>query len=85
MAIQIHIRVKESDWDSEHELAELIAEVINTYTSEHMINVPVLVLPVEDPENEMEDLKVDFYEEKDDESKYLEARNRADRAEQTTW
>lgn len=56
MAIQIHIRVKESDWDSEHELAELIAEVINIYTSEHMINVPVLVLPVEDPENEMEDI-----------------------------
>jgi hypothetical protein len=58
--------------------------------------VPVLIIPVEDPENEMETLlkdprhgyrKVyhpDLYA-SDDESKYLEARDRVDKTEQTSW
>ena len=53
MAIQIHIRVRDYDWDSEHELAETIAEKINTFTLENGVNIPVLIIPVEDPENEM--------------------------------
>jgi hypothetical protein len=55
MAIQIHIRVRDSDWDNEHEFAELIADQIQTLITEN-INIPILVLPVEDPENEMEPL-----------------------------
>lgn len=52
MAIEIHIRVRESDWDSEHEFAELIADKIKTLITED-VNIPILVIPVEDPENEM--------------------------------
>ena len=55
MAIQIHIRVRDSDWDSEHEFAELIADQIQTFITEN-VNIPVLVFPVEDPGNEMEPL-----------------------------
>ena len=55
MAIEIHIRVKESDWNSEHQMADYIAgrlaEIIPPDT-----NIPILVLPVDDPEDEMEDL-----------------------------
>ena len=50
MAIQIHIRVRESDWDLEYELAELIAEKIeskiieNRYTkSKKIANVKEFV------------------------------------------
>jgi hypothetical protein len=60
MAIQIHIRVRETDWDSENELAYLIAEKIQTSVINDIdipdVNIPVLVLPVEDKENEMEPL-----------------------------
>ena len=53
MAIQIQIRVRDSDWDLEKELANYIAgrleEIIPPNT-----NIPILVLPVEDPGNEME-------------------------------
>lgn len=52
MAIQIHIRVRESDWDLEHELAELIAEKIESIIP-NSVNIPIFVIPVEDPENEM--------------------------------
>lgn len=55
MAIQIHIRVRDSDWDNEHKFAELIADQIQTFITEN-VNIPVLVFPVEDPENEMESL-----------------------------
>ena len=55
MAIQIHIRVREYDWDSEHELAQSIADEIENIIP-HKINIPILILPVEDPENEMEEL-----------------------------
>lgn len=55
MAIQIHIRVRDSDWDNEHEFVELIADQIQTFITEN-VNIPVLVFPVEDPENEMESL-----------------------------
>lgn len=55
MAIQIHIRVRDYDWDSEHELAETIADQIKTFITENL-NIPILVIPVEDPENEMEPL-----------------------------
>ena len=55
MAIQIHIRVRDYDWDSEHELAETIADQIKTFITEKL-NIPILVIPVEDPENEMEPL-----------------------------
>lgn len=57
MAIEIHIRVKETDWDQEYELAQLIADEIDTFTVKHRINVPTLIIPVEDPENEMEDIE----------------------------
>lgn len=96
MAIQIHIRVKDTDWEQEQELAQMIADEIDTFTSKHHINVPVLIIPVEDPENEMETLLKDprhehrkaynpDLHESDDESKYLEAKDRADKAEQTSW
>jgi len=52
MAIQIHIRVRDYDWDSEQKLAYLIADQIKTFVTENF-NIPILVLPVEDPENEM--------------------------------
>lgn len=55
MAIQIHVRVKDSDWDSEHELAELIADKIEALIPIG-INISVLVIPVEDQGNEMEPL-----------------------------
>jgi len=55
MAIQIHIRVRDYDWDSEHELAYTIADKIQTFITDN-INVPVLVIPVEDPGHEMEPL-----------------------------
>lgn len=55
MAIQIQIRVRDSDWDSENELAYEIANKIQTLITKN-ISVPVLVVPVEDPENEMEPL-----------------------------
>ena len=55
MAIQIHIRVRDTDWDSENELAYLIADKIQTLVTNN-ISIPVLVLPVEDPGNEMEPL-----------------------------
>lgn len=51
MVIQIHIRVRDYDWDSEHELAYMIADKIQTIITN--VNIPVLVIPVEDPENEM--------------------------------
>lgn len=46
---------KESDWDSEHEFAELIADKVQA-SIPYGINIPVLVIPVEDKENEMEPL-----------------------------
>lgn len=55
MAIQIHIRVRESDWNSEHELAELISDKIEDLIPEGF-NIPILVIPVDDPGNEMESL-----------------------------
>ena len=60
MAIEIHIRVRDTDWDSENELAYLIADKIQTSIIDNVnipnVNIPVLVLPVEDKENEMEPL-----------------------------
>ena len=60
MAIEIHIRVRDTDWDSENELAYLIADKIQTSIIDNVdipnVNIPVLVIPVEDPENEMEPL-----------------------------
>ncbi len=60
MAIQIHIRVKENDWESENGLAYLIADGIQAFIKENVgipnVNIPVLVLPVEDKGNEMEPL-----------------------------
>jgi hypothetical protein len=60
MAIQIHIRVKETDWESENELAYLIADGIQAFITENVdipnVNIPILVLPVEDKGNEMEPL-----------------------------
>lgn len=55
MAIQIHIRVRDSDWNSEHEFADLIADQIQTLIP-NGINIPILVIPVEDQGNEMEPL-----------------------------
>jgi hypothetical protein len=52
MAIEIHIRVRNYDWDSEHELAYTIADKIQTLITNN-VTIPVLVIPVEDPENEM--------------------------------
>ena len=56
MAIEIHIRVRDYDWDSEHELAQTIADEIDTFTLKNNVNIPVLIIPVEDPENEMKPL-----------------------------
>ena len=60
MAIQIHIRVKETDWESENELAYLIADGVKAFIEKNVdipnINIPILVLPVEDKGNEMEPL-----------------------------
>lgn len=62
MAIEIHIRVRDTDWDRDSIVAYLIAEEINNIVAEKSeslemeLNIPVLVLPVEDPENEMEPL-----------------------------
>ncbi len=60
MAIQIHIRVKETDWESENELAYLIADGIQAFIKANVdipnVNIPILVLPVEDKGNEMEPL-----------------------------
>lgn len=84
MAIEIHIRVKESDWDSEHELANQLAEEIQDHVIiPNNVNIKILVFPVEDKENEMESLIKE--DEQNDESKYLQARDRADKAEQTEW
>ena len=55
MAIEIHIRVRDYDWDSEHELAYTIADKIQTFITND-VSIPVLVIPVEDPENEMKPL-----------------------------
>lgn len=52
MAIEIHIRVRESDWETESEIANLIADQIETLVTENF-NIPILVIPVEDPEREM--------------------------------
>lgn len=52
MAIEIHIRVRDRDWNMENELAYAIADKIQTIITEN-VNIPVLVIPVEDPENEM--------------------------------
>ncbi len=53
MAIEIHIRIRDYDWDYEHELAYTIADKIQTIITKD-VNIPVSVIPVEDPENEME-------------------------------
>ena len=55
MAIEIHIRVRDSDWNTENELAYAIADKIQTLITDN-VNIPVLVIPVEDPEHEMEPL-----------------------------
>ena len=52
MAIEIHIRVRDSDWNMENGLAYQIADQIQTIITED-VNIPILVLPVEDPANEM--------------------------------
>lgn len=52
MSIEIHIRVRDSDWDLEHELAESIAERIKGIIPDN-VNISTLVIPVEDPEHEM--------------------------------
>lgn len=52
MSIEIHIRVRDSDWDLEHELAELIAEKIESIIPNN-VNISPFVIPVEDPEREM--------------------------------
>ena len=57
MAIEIHIRVRDRDWDSEHELAQTIADEIDTFMLKNKIGIPVLIIPVEDPENEMKEIK----------------------------
>ncbi len=55
MAIEIHIRVRESDWDSEYKLAQTLANKIENLIP-GQVNIPILILPVEDSENEMEKL-----------------------------
>lgn len=55
MSIEIHVRVRESDWDLEHELAELIADKIESIIP-NSVNISILVVPVEDPEREMSPL-----------------------------
>lgn len=52
MSIEIHIRVRESDWDLEHELAELIAEKIENIIP-NSVNISTFIIPVEDPQHEM--------------------------------
>ncbi len=52
MSIEIHIRVRDSDWDIEHELAELIADKVE-HIIPNNVDIPILVVPVEDPEHEM--------------------------------
>lgn len=52
MAIEIHIRVRESDWEAESEIANIIADQIKTFVTGNF-NIPILVIPVEDPEREM--------------------------------
>lgn len=52
MSIEIHIRVRDSDWDIEHELAELIAEKIE-HIIPNNVNISILIIPVEDPQHEM--------------------------------
>lgn len=52
MAIEIHVRVRDTDWNMENDLAYAIADKIKTLLTED-VNIPILVLPVEDPENEM--------------------------------
>ncbi len=52
MSIEIHIRVRDSDWDLEHELAELIAEKIENIIP-NTVNISTFIIPVEDPEHEM--------------------------------
>lgn len=56
MAIEIHIRVRESDWNSENDLAFFIAHEVENSIPKN-INIPILVFPVEDKENEMKPLK----------------------------
>jgi len=55
MSIEIHIRVRESDWDLEHELAELIADKIENMIP-NSVNISIFVIPVEDPAHEMPSL-----------------------------
>lgn len=52
MSIEIHIRVRDSDWDIEHELAELIAEKIESIIP-NSVNISTFIIPVEDPQHEM--------------------------------
>ncbi len=52
MSIEIHIRVRDSDWHIEHELAELIAEKIESIIP-NSVNISTFIIPVEDPEHEM--------------------------------
>lgn len=52
MAIEIHVRVRDRYWNMESDLAYQIADQIETLLTED-VNIPILVLPVEDPENEM--------------------------------
>lgn len=52
MSIEIHVRVRESDWDLERELAELIAEKIENIIP-YDVNISTFVIPVEDPGHEM--------------------------------
>ena len=52
MAIEIHIRVRDRDWDIENEFAYVLADKIQTLITKD-VNIPVLVIPVEDPGNEM--------------------------------
>jgi len=60
MSIEIHIRVRDSDWDLEHELAELIAEKIESIIPNN-VNISTFVIPVEDPEHEMPSLETMGY------------------------
>jgi hypothetical protein len=55
MSIEIHIRVRESEWDIEHELAELIADKIENIIP-NTVNISTFVIPVEDPAHEMSPL-----------------------------
>ena len=53
MSIEVHIRVKESDWKSESDLAFFIAHEIENSIPKN-INIQILVFPVEDKENKMQ-------------------------------